>query len=270
MNATSQESVPYFSQYIYESIFATVVPDIKFKVVTAPFPQFYVFTQKVAAIQALDFTVFIAIALAIIPCVIISHILKERTHNLKHMQVISGVSLPAYWIANMLSDIAQAYVPILIIVLLQYIFSLDYEGVWVLLLLYPIAIVPFTYVTSFMFTGDTVAVIMTVFIHFMVGGIFPVVLFGLDNIPWTANLADSMRWWFTFVPTFCVGEGIVFSSTYQLLNIARKGLKLAHFDVNQVNTDVWALTNLGGNYIIMVTTGVVCCLLLVLIELDIF
>jgi len=86
--------------------------------VTAPFPVFYVFRSKVAATQALDFAVFISIALALIPCVIISFIIKEREQQLKHMQVISGVSLPAYWLSNMISDIAKSYIPILAIVIL--------------------------------------------------------------------------------------------------------------------------------------------------------
>lgn len=130
------------------------------------------------------------------------------------MQVISGVSLPAYWASNMISDIAKTYVPILVIIILQYVFSVDYDGVWILLMLFPIAIIPFTYVTSFIFTSDTVAQIMTLFLHFLVGGIMPLTVFVLQTLPSTSNLGDSMRWWFTPIPTFCIGEGIIFSSTY--------------------------------------------------------
>lgn len=79
-----------------------------------------------------------------------------------------------------------------------------------------------------------------------------------------------MRWWFTPIPTFCVGEGIIFSSTVTLLNIARNGLIAAGFDVNTVDTDVYALTNLSGNYLIMIATCVVGILLLCVIEADIF
>ena len=57
-------------------------------------------------------------------------------------------------------------------------------------MLYPIAIVPFTYVTSSFFTSDTVAQIITLFIHFLVGGIMPLVLYFLQIIPSTANLGD--------------------------------------------------------------------------------
>jgi len=35
------------------------------------------------------------------------------------MQVISGVTLPAYWISNLISDMVKTYVPIIIIMLLM-------------------------------------------------------------------------------------------------------------------------------------------------------
>lgn len=89
---------------------------------------------------------------------------------------------------------------------------------------YPLAIVPFTYITSFFFTNDTVAQIMTLFMHYLLGGIMPLIIFVLWNIPSTAALGDSMRWWFTFIPTYCVGEGIIFSSTVELLSFSRTGL----------------------------------------------
>ena len=83
------------------------------------------------------------------------------------MQVISGVSLPAYWISNLISDIVKTYVPIIVIMILMAAFQLGYEGSYYLLLLYPISIVPFTYVTSSFFTSDVVAQILTLFVHFI-------------------------------------------------------------------------------------------------------
>ena len=111
---------------------------------------------------------------------------------------------------------------------------------------------------------------MTLFMHFALGGIMPIVIFVLQNIPSTAYLGDSMRWWFTPIPTFCIGEGIIFSSTITLLNISRNGLIAAGFDVAKVNTNVYALENLTGNYLIMISCGIICTLLLCVIEADIF
>lgn len=116
--------MPYFSQYMYQSILKTVDDSIVFNVETVPFPIFYVFESRVASGQALDFAVLVSIACALIPCVIISYIIKEREMQLKHMQMSSGVSLPAYWISNLISDIIKTYFPICVILLLTVIFDL--------------------------------------------------------------------------------------------------------------------------------------------------
>ena len=71
--------------------------------------------------------------------------------------MISGMNLPAYWISNMFADIVKVYIPILLTVGLTIVFDINFEGVWVLLLLWPLAIVPFSYVTTFLFTNDTKA-----------------------------------------------------------------------------------------------------------------
>lgn len=186
------------------------------------------------------------------------------------MQVISGVSLAAYWLSNIISDIVKTYVPIIIIIILTFVFQLHYDGVWELLMIYPIAIVPFTYITSFMFTNDTVAQIMTLFMHFLIGGIMPIVIFVLWNIPSTADLGDSMRWWFTPWPTYCVGEGIIFSSSIDLLVISRDGIRVKHPELKPIDKDIYAFENLTGNYVIMFIVGIVGTLLLIIIEADIF
>lgn len=86
VNATSSVSVPYFSQYIYQSIIATASPTgALLETTTQPLPVFYVFKQRLSDGIALDFGVISSIALALIPCVIVSFIIKEREQQLKHM-----------------------------------------------------------------------------------------------------------------------------------------------------------------------------------------
>lgn len=58
------------------------------------------------------FIVFVvAIGFALVPSSIVSHIVGERVNNQKHMQVLSGMSLAAYWLSNLLFDIAKAMIP---------------------------------------------------------------------------------------------------------------------------------------------------------------
>jgi len=110
---------------------------------------------------------------------------------------------------------------------------------------------------------------MCVFINFMAGGILPNVIYFLQNIPVKpAVLGDSMRWWFVWIPSFCVGEGLTFSSTYKELNLARTGINSApgNHKVPMINTDIYAWVNLSANYMCMIGIAVVSLLALWLIE----
>ena len=110
----------------------------------------------------------VGVALSLIPCAMISYLLKERMESLKHMQLVSGMSLPAYWISNMIADIVKVYIPLILIVLLSVVFNCSYPGVWVCFLVLPWALVPFTYLTSFIFSNDTNAQIVTLLINFLI------------------------------------------------------------------------------------------------------
>jgi ATP-binding cassette subfamily A (ABC1) protein 3 len=99
----------------------------------------------------------VGIGLSLIPTVIVSFILKEREENLKHMQLISGMNKCGYWLSNMIADVSKAYLPIFCIIVLTWIFNTNYEGVWVMYLLFPPAIVLFSYVFTFFFTSETSA-----------------------------------------------------------------------------------------------------------------
>lgn len=79
----------------------------------------------------------------------------------------------------MIADLIKVYIPILLIVIISKIFDVNYKGVWVLFLLLPLALVPFTYITSFLFKSDTSAQIVTLFLNFFVCAVMGVVVFFL-------------------------------------------------------------------------------------------
>ena len=64
------------------------------------------------------------------------------------------MSLAGYWASNIIFDIVMAYVPIGLMIMLMFVFNMQFEGVWILFILFPPSIVPFTYVTSFIFKSD--------------------------------------------------------------------------------------------------------------------
>ena len=67
----------------------------------------------------------VSIGFALIPAAIVSFIVNEREKNLKHMQLISGLDLSAYWISNLAFDIFKSVIPCVIVIGLMYAFGLD-------------------------------------------------------------------------------------------------------------------------------------------------
>ena len=152
-------------------------PDMNFDITSTPYPIYQKFKDIEEAASSYDYVFMTAIAMALIPCVMIQFILQERETQLKHQQLLSGMSLAGYWGSNLIFDIIMAYIPILLIILLTFLFDKNYEGVWLLFLLYPLAIVPYTYVWSFAFSSDINAQIFTLFIHFIAGAMGTAIVF---------------------------------------------------------------------------------------------
>jgi len=219
LNVTSQDVTALYPHYIYTALLraATGKSELQFNVILTAFPIYQIKLDYEQAAGAFDFIFMTAIALALIPCVMVQFILNEREKQLKHQQLLSGMSVAGYWASNLFFDIFMAYVPILLIIMLTFVFDKSYEGIWVLFLLYPPAVVPFTYVTSFLFSSDINAQIFTLFLHFLSGGLFTIVVFVLQMIPVTMVWGDALRWVCTIFPSYCVTHGILFSASGSLI-----------------------------------------------------
>ena len=184
------------------------------------------------------------------------------------------MSLAGYWASNIIFDIVMAYIPIGLIIMLTFVFNKQFQGVWLLFLLYPPAIVPYTYVTSFIFKSDITAQICTLFIHFVAGGLLTIVVFVLQILPKTMPIGDALRWVSTIFPSFCVTHGILFSASGSLLVTSRT---LDQTDSNppviiprKIPSEIWAWYNLKGDCVILVIHFFVAIILLTLIELEVY
>jgi len=133
--------------------------------------------------NAFGYAGYVGFAFCFMPCAIVSFIVLERVENLRHMQIISGMSLPAYWISNMIADMIKLYIPIGLIILLSVVFDSNYPGTWVLFMLLPPALVPWTYCSSFLFSKDGSAQIITLFANYFVCCLMGIMVFVLQFIP---------------------------------------------------------------------------------------
>jgi len=181
------------------------------------------------------------------------------------------MSLAGYWSSNIIFDVLMAYIPIGLIIMLTFVFNKHYEGIWLLFLLFPPAVVPFTYVTSFLFKSDINAQIMTLFLHFVTGGLLVIIVFVLQYLPVTMRAGDALRWVFTIFPSFCVTHGILFSASGSLIVGSRAEAVTSDGVIipRTIPPEIWAWYNLKGDAVILVLHFVVGVFLLAVIELEV-
>lgn len=90
----------------------------------APLPVTGGMEKALSQFQNIFAVLFIVIAFSFIPGAVIAFVVKEReaSHNSKHQQMISGVSISGYWVASFLWDATLYLVPLTLamIVIVQY------------------------------------------------------------------------------------------------------------------------------------------------------
>ena len=87
----------------------------------------------------------------------ISYLVVERITQLKHLQVITGMRLTSYWFANFVFDSMKLYIVVITSIVLFGAFDQHYDTAKYIFLLFPLGIIPFTYVFSFCFTSESAA-----------------------------------------------------------------------------------------------------------------
>ena len=106
----------------------------------------------------------VSLAVAFIPSSMIMFIVKERENNAKHQQIVSGVSLSAYWFSNLLIDYLKYLLVAIaaIVCIAAFDVSTFTQGdrmsmTIVLLIVAGFSIISFTYLASFLFKDPSQA-----------------------------------------------------------------------------------------------------------------
>ena len=158
---------------------------------------------------------FIAIAYAFIPSSLIMFLVTERENNAKHQQIVSGVSLTAYWFSNLLVDFVKYLIPALFTYFAILAYDIDafllgqnHGAILILGVLVGPALIGFTYLTSFMFKGPSSAQIFTFIFSLFTGFILMIVTLVTRVIESTRKPSiNGFEWIFRLFPLFnyCFG-----------------------------------------------------------------
>ena len=94
---------------------------------------------------------FVSIAFALIPANFITIIIREKEKNTKHLQIVSGISLFAYWLSNVIFELVKYYTTGAICLALMSAYSQSTNEMWVIYFIYGLTMIPFTYLFTFFF-----------------------------------------------------------------------------------------------------------------------
>lgn len=269
VNMTSSMGVGHFPQYMYEAILKTALEDedFEFKVRSTPVPLTQEIKYRVATSDAGTIVFFIGVTYSILITVTTSYLVAERASMLKHLQVISGMRLFSYWISNFLIDALRFYLTTTVTILLMLYYNYEMSTAYVLLLVFPFAILPFTYVMSFAFTVESAAQTFSMFIHFTVITVIGVLIYVMRVAFQLQHIGDMLNWVFKVIPTYSIPCVFYFETSGRQLSMIRETIQGTG---DYVDPDPWHISNNLGDIILMGVHFVFWTFMLYLIEMNLF
>ncbi len=222
-NSTSLHSLPQsVSKFAETSVNAylgrarTAANYLRHDVINYPLPFSGRQQQSVAAIQALVLGIFILIPFTFVPSTYVAFVVRERATKAKHLQLVCGVGHMCYWTSNFLFDLLSYAVTELMAIIIFFLFSkTEYIGAEtigptiVIFLLYGLSCIPAAYAFSFIFDNHSSAQNFAMLGNFFSGFVLVLVHYVLKLIPSTKDIAKKIVWAFRFIPSFCLGEGVI-------------------------------------------------------------
>jgi len=242
-NSTSQEAKPAFAQFMYEAILRKSIGSntLNFTAVNDPMPIVQIWEDDEKSNNTYFIGFVLGIALALVPTSIVGFLLNERNNQLLHQQIISGMNKASYWMSNYVFDLARLFVTVIFAIAFLYIFDVGIKYAWLFLLLFPFAMVPYTYVTSFLFSDENGAMNFTTYHNFIVGGLFPTIFSVLRVAKTTKKLGDILVWAPRFIPIFNCINGIIMIKSKDVIYTARNEKIPKNFSTKASGGDMYLL-----------------------------
>ncbi|XP_028395322.1 ATP-binding cassette sub-family A member 3-like [Dendronephthya gigantea] len=152
-------------------------------------------------------------------------VVQERTNGAKHVQFVSGVDPFSYWTASWAWDLINFTFPCICIIILFACFDVPaYTGgnrlgiVFLVLILYGFAIIPFMYLFSFLFKMASKAYIRLTLLNIVTGLVALLLVYIIQALGY-ADTADAFNWIFFLLPNFSLGQ--TFSNIFTNYNRIR-------------------------------------------------
>ncbi|GJQ88081.1 hypothetical protein Trydic_g13093 [Trypoxylus dichotomus] len=244
--------------------------------------------RQISTGQTLGFQIAfnLAFCMAFVTPFYVLFYIRERVNKSKHLQFVSGAKVSAFWLANILWDFITFLVTIACTIITLACFQedgfstpLELGRVCVVLLLFAIAILPITYLASFLFTvpssGYTKLSLIKIFLGSALFMIVQILSFeGLE----LRDVANILHWIFSLAPHYSLAVAFVNISNLDTMitmcNQLVTDMNLTACQLNQqccFDDNFFNIsTGIGASLLYMVGVAVVATCVLLLIEYRIF
>eukprot|EP00656_Telonema_subtile_P042415 TRINITY_DN47_c0_g1_i1.p1 TRINITY_DN47_c0_g1~~TRINITY_DN47_c0_g1_i1.p1 ORF type:complete len:2009 (+),score=485.82 TRINITY_DN47_c0_g1_i1:73-6099(+) len=159
---------------------------------------------------------FLILGFSIVPAVFVYSVVIEKVTKAKHLQLISGVNVFAYWNSMFLQDFCSYLLATACVLLIFIAFDVEaffqgasFPAVLTLFLLYGLASIPQTYLMSFFFTDQNKALLFCIATYATQGFVYFFISFFLDRLRGSAaEVNDYLEFWFLLFPQYCISMGL--------------------------------------------------------------
>jgi len=124
----------------------------------------------------------------------------------------------------------------------------NWNVAWVTFMLFPFGTIPFTYVTSFAFSGEASAATVTIFINFASITLIPSLMFYLRWLRELEFVADTINMLFRCFPAYNLGASIFLNALNENLAEYREATEGTGYDIS---VNPWHITQTSADIVIM-------------------
>jgi len=219
-NSTSPHAVAAYNQAYNEFLFkkCTQDDDAELAIINHPLPLSRKQSAEAKIKLSLVVLIFMFLPFCYIPGAFIVFLVKERSSKSKHVQLVSGVNMLAFWMSTFMWDLLlyAALVCLVMLVFLAYgtdtteVFVGNYKSfkcTFLLLLGYGFSGIPFAYIISRHFKNFSNAQISVTAVFFLTGFIADNVYLIMKVLGY--DMANSIKSFMQLWPGFNLGEGFI-------------------------------------------------------------
>ena len=221
VNTTARQAAPLSINYMCSAILQEKDPSYYINHALTSLPRTAVQNQRFnGIINGVIASYLFTIAVSFIGASLIYLVVKENETNVKHQQIVSGVSISAYWFSSYFIDLVKYLLPGVIGPLLVAAFKVatlkddnNWVTTWALFLVFGTANISFMYAASFIFKSAGSAQVAGFYINMLIGIIGSTVLATLRLFSNTSNIAKAISWILRIFPTFCFANGLMLTTS---------------------------------------------------------